>query len=590
MAAANTYLQVSELDFAEIRGNLQTYLTSQTQFKDYDFEGSAMSVLLDVLAYNTHYNAYYLNMLGNEMFLDTAQQRDSVVSRAKELGYVPTSAVGATADVTLTFTGVSTTIPQFTVPKNSKFTTSIDDVTYTFVAPQAEKIDQDANGNFSKTITIKEGEPLTHSWTASSSNPVRYIIPNSGVDTSSIVVNVQESSSDNTTVEFTRATNIEQVFETSPVFFLEEASDSKYELVFGKGGLGKAIKSGNIISAEYLVCSGDATNGANTFSVESISTGLTPAPTASITAVTKKASGGRGQEDVESIKFNAPRNFQTQNRAVVANDYERILLNENADLQSVISFGGEEATPPAFGKVYIAVKPFNEQFVTATRKQAIRESIKSRTSLAIDPVIIDAKYVYLIPTISTYYDVTRTTASVSSVEESIRQAIQTFSTDNLERFGNKLRYSRFVRTLDNTSTTILNNDASIKVQKRFVPNVNVAENVVLDFQNELRPSTVESTEFTYNGFSAYLGDDGNGNVTIFRYSDTKTKITIVDAAGTINYTTGEIVITNFSPTAYSDIQIKVTVKPENFDIAAVREQILIMDSADAKINVYGEQG
>ena len=161
--AANTYLQVTELDFADIRTNLQTYLSTQSQFKDYDFEGSAMSVLLDVLAYNTHYNAYYLNMIGNEMFLDTAQQRDSVVSRAKELGYVPISAIGATADVTLNFTGVAASVPQFTVPKNSKFTTSIDDVTYTYVTPQVEKIDQSAAGTFSKTITIKEGEPLTHS-------------------------------------------------------------------------------------------------------------------------------------------------------------------------------------------------------------------------------------------------------------------------------------------------------------------------------------------------------------------------------------------------------------------------------------------
>ena len=261
--AANTYLQVTELDFADIRTNLQTYLSTQSQFKDYDFEGSAMSVLLDVLAYNTHYNAYYLNMIGNEMFLDTAQQRDSVVSRAKELGYVPISAIGATADVTLNFTGVAASVPQFTVPKNSKFTTSIDDVTYTYVTPQVEKIDQSAAGTFSKTITIKEGEPLTRiAWTASASNPVRYVIPNNGVDTTSITVSVQESAADSTVTEFTRATNINQVFETSPVFFLEEASDKKYELVFGQGGLGKSIKSGNIIKASYLVCSGAATNGA----------------------------------------------------------------------------------------------------------------------------------------------------------------------------------------------------------------------------------------------------------------------------------------------------------------------------------------
>lgn len=588
--SANTYLQVTELDFEEIRGNLQTYLSTQTQFKDYDFEGSAMSVLLDVLAYNTHYNAYYLNMIGNEMFLDTAQQRDSVVSRAKELGYAPISSIGAQADVTLSFSGVSTSVPQFTIPKNSKFTTSIDDVTYTYVTPQAEKIDQDSNNNFIKTITIKEGEPLTHSWTASSSNPVRYIIPNTGVDTTSISVSVQESADDDTIVEFTRATNVNQVFTTSPVYFLEEASDEKYELIFGTGGLGKAIKAGNIIRASYLVCSGAATNGANTFSVESISTGLTPAPTATVTAVVKKAAGGRAQESVESIKFNAPRNYQTQNRAVVANDYQRILLAENPDLQSVISFGGEEASPPAFGKVYIAVKPFDEQFATSTRKHALRDSIKTRTPLAVDPVIVDADYTHVIPTINTYYDVTRSTLSISGIAEKIRESIDSFASTNLERFGNKLRYSRFVRELDNTSGGfILNNDASIKIQKRFVPDINTAKNVVLAYNNVIRPSSLESTEFTYKGFSSYLGDDGLGNVDVFRYSDARTKVIVVSSIGSINYDTGLVSISGFEPTAYSDIEIKVTVKPENFDITPVREQILLMSSADAVINVFGEQ-
>ena len=589
--AANTYLQVTELDFADIRTNLQTYLSTQSQFKDYDFEGSAMSVLLDVLAYNTHYNAYYLNMIGNEMFLDTAQQRDSVVSRAKELGYAPISSIGAQAEVTLSFSGVSASIPQFTVPKNSKFTTTIDDVTYTYVTPQAESITQDSNNLFTKTVTIKEGEPLTHAWTASASNPVRYVIPNTGVDTTSITVSVQESAADDTITEFTKATNVNQVFSTSPVYFIEEASDEKYEIVFGSGGLGKTIKTGNIIRASYLVCSGAATNGANTFSVESVSTGLTPAPTATITAVAKKAAGGRGHESIESIKFNAPRNYQTQNRAVVANDYQRILLTENPDLQSVISYGGEDATPPAFGKVYIAVKPFDEQFATATRKQALRDSISTRTPLAVDPVIIDADYTHIIPTISTYYDTTRSTLSINGIAEEIRNSIDSFATSNLERFGNKLRYSRFVRALDNTAGGyILNNDAAIKIQKRFVPDTNVAKNVILAFNNEIRPSTIESTEFTYNGFSAYIGDDGVGNIDIFRYSDTKTKVTILSAIGTVDYATGEINISGFAPTAYSDIQIKVNAKPENFDIAPVREQILLMSSADATVNVYGEQG
>lgn len=587
--SANTYLQVSELDFEEIRSNLKTYLSSQDQFKDYGFEGSAMAVLLDVLAYNTHYNAYYLNMVGNEMFLDTAQQRDSVVSRAKELGYVPVSSVGAQAEVNLNITGVDSTIAQITIPKNSKFTTTVDDVTYTYVNPAAKKIAATTAGVFNGVVTIKEGEPLSHSWTVSASNPVRYILPNAGVDTTSITVSVQESSSDETLVEFYRASNITQVYSTSPIYFIEEASDEKYEIVFGSGSLGKSLKAGNIVKVDYLVNNGEATNGADTFSVDSLNIG-TPYTSATISSVASNSLGGRPQETVESIKFQAPRNYQTQNRAVIASDYERILLAENPDLQSVIAFGGEQADPAVFGKVYVAVKPFGEKFSTQSRKQTIKTSISDRTPLAVDPVIIDADYTFIIPTITTYYDVTKSSLNDSAVESNVREAIAAFATDNLGRFGNKLRFSRFVRKLDDTSDGyVLNNDASLKMQKRITPNTNTAELVSLKFNNPIRVGTLESSEFTYSGFSAFLGDDSLGNVSIFRYSDNKERVDVVPRAGTIDYSAGTVTVENFLPSAFSDIELQISCAPQNLDLTPVREQILLLESGDAVINVVGEQ-
>jgi hypothetical protein len=584
--SANSYLQVSELDFEDIRTNLKSYLSTQTQFRDYDFEGSGMSVLLDVLAYNTHYNAYYLNMIGNEMFLDTAQQRDSVVSFAKELGYTPVSAIGAQAEVTLTFNGVSSTVAQFTLPKNSKFSTTIDDVQYTYVTPQATTIINNS-GVFSKTVTIKEGIPLTHRFVVNTANPVRYVLPNANVDTTSISVKVQESASDTTTTEFTRATNVKQVYSTSPIFFLEEAYDGKYEIIFGTGSLGKKVVNGNIIIVEYLVCSGDATNGASAFAVDTIS--IVPSYTSVSLTVSTNARGGRPQETIDSIKFNAPRNYQTQNRAVINNDYQRILLAENPDLQSVIAFGGEQAVPAVYGKVYIATKPFNEQFTTETRKQQLKESIADRTPLAVDPVIIDADYTYLIPTIQTNYDTTRTTDTTSAIENAVRTAVANFSTKNLERFGNRLRYSRFVRALDNiTSGSILNNDASITLQKRFVPNINAAELVNLKFNNAVRTLSVTSTQFTFNTFASFIDDDGKGNIRIYRFDSNNNKVVINATAGTIDYNTGEIKINQFKPTAYAGIEMKVSVAPVNFDVVPVREQILIMNSGDAVITVVGE--
>ena len=586
MAVANSYLQVTELDFNEIRNNLKTYLSSQTQFQDYDFEGSAMSVLLDLLSYNTHYNSYYVNMLANEMFLDTAQQRDSVVSNAKLVGYTPISAVGASANVTLTFGGVSGSVSQFTIPKNSKFSTTVDDIQYTYVTPSAFTV-QNVSNTFSKAVTIKEGQPLTHRFVVNANNPQRYVLPNENVDTTSITVRVQNSVSDTETIEFTRATNINQVFSTSPVYFLEEAYDGKYEIVFGSGSLGKALINGNIVIVDYLVCNGDATNGANTFSVDTLNVG--ESYSSATISLNSRAVGGRPQETVESIKFNAPRFYQTQNRCVIDNDYQRILLTENPDLQSVIAFGGEKADPPVYGKVFVAVKPFAEQFATATRKQQLRESILNRVPLAVDPVFIDADYTYVIPTITTYYNRTRTTVTTSSIEQAIRNSIATFSSTNLERFGNRLRYSRFVRNLDNINVgEILNNDASLKLEKRFVPNVNVAERVLLQYNNPIRPSTVTSTQFIFNGFTSFLDDDGFGNIRIYRFNENRQKTFINTDAGTVDYSTGTINIENFAPSAYSGIEMKVSITPDRLDIIPVRQQILIMNSSDAVITLVAE--
>ena len=586
MATANTYLQVTELDFDDIRTNLKSYLSTQSQFSDYNFEGSAMAVLLDVLAYNTHYNSYYLNMVANEMFLDTAQQRDSVVSRSKELGYTPVSSVGGTAAINLVFNGVANTVSQFTIPAASKFSTTIDDITYTYVTTAATKVINNAN-TYSTNVTIREGNLLTHLFAVDSSNPVRYILPNKGIDSSSITVNVQESVSDSTTTEFTRLSNIRQIYSTSEIYTIEEAADEKYEIIFGDGTLGKPVKNGNIVIVSYLVNNGEATNGADTFSIDTMNIGVSYT-SASVSTVTK-ASGGRPAESIESIKFNAPRNYQTQNRAVIDNDYQRIILAENSDLQSVIAFGGEQASPPVYGKVYIAVKPFAERFATNTRKIQIKEGIADRVPLAIDPVIIDADYTYVVPTITTYYDLTSTTTTSSAIEQSIRDAVNTFSTNNLERFGNRLRFSRFVRALDNTSNGyILNNDVSLKLEKRFVPDFGKLQTISLNYNNAIRKGTLDSTQFTYKGFSAYLDDDGLGNISVYRFNDAKAKVNITNNVGTINYETGAVLITGIAPTAVADLELKVSVIPERLDVIPVREQILLMESGDAVISVVGE--
>jgi len=583
--SANTYLRVTEVDFADIKTNLKAYLRSQTQFNDYDFDGSNMSTLLDVLAYNTHYNAFYTNMLANEMFLDTAQQRDSVVSRAKELGYLTRSARGASANVSITFAGVASNVSEFELPKNTSFTTSINNRTFTFVTPESNII-RNVGGAFTKAITITEGSPVTHEFTVDSSSPVKYIIPNENIDTRSIKVTVKESSSSSVTTTYTRATNIREVNNQSTVYYLQETHDKQYEVLFGTGSLGKPVEDGNIVQVEYRVCHGTQTNGANTFSIDSIS--ITPSYSGATLVVNSVARGGVEIESVDSIKFNAPRNFKIQNRAVVAKDFERIILNENTNLSSVVAFGGEEAVPAVHGKVYIAIKPQGELIPTTTLKDEIKNSIKSRTMLGIDPLIIDPTYLYVIPTITTYYDTLKSNIATSAIQALIRSSIVKYSTNNLEQFGQKLRYSRFVRELDNTDEAVLNNEAEFKMQKRFVPSTTSATLIELEFHNPIKTSSISSTPFTFNNFIAQLDDDGLGNVRIFRFNTDKEKVFINATAGTIDYTTGKLSMSSFVVSAFDGIEIEVNADPVNKDIVPVREQIIIISSEDAVIKTEAE--
>lgn len=583
--SANTYLNITEVDFADIKSNLKTYLQSQTQFNDYDFEGSNMSTLLDVLAYNTHYNAFYTNMLANEMFLDTAQQRDSVVSRAKELGYITRSARGSSANVTITFTGVSNAVSEFELPKNSTFTTTVNNRTFTFVTPESNIIKNISN-TFSKAITITEGTPITQEFTVNDASPVKYVIPNENVDTRSIRVTVKESSSSSANTIYTQATNIREVNNQSAVYYLQETHDKQYEVLFGTGSLGKPVVNGNVIQIEYRVCHGTQTNGANTFSIDSIS--ITPSHSSTSLSVNSVARGGVEIESIDSIKFNAPRNYKIQNRAVVAKDFERIILNENTNLSSVTAFGGEEAVPAVHGKVYIAIKPQGELVPTTTLKDEIKNSVKSRTMLGIDPVIIDPTYLYVVPTITTYYDTLKANIGTSAIQSLIRSSITSYSSNSLEQFGKKLRYSRFVRDLDNTDDAVLNNEASFKMQKRFVPSTTNATLVELEFHNPIATGSISSTSFTFNTFVSQLDDDGLGNIRIFRFNTDKEKVFVDSTAGTIDYTTGKLSMSSFFVSAYDGIEIKVSADPVNKDIVPVREQIIIISSADAVINTQAE--
>ena len=368
--AANNAIRVSDINFDQIKSNLKAFLSDQNEFSDYDFESSTLSVLLDLLAYNTYHNAFYLNMVGNEMFLDSALLRNSVVSRAKQLNYVPRSARGATATVSVSLDPPGSPT-FFTVAANTKFSTSIDGESYTFVTSDATALSPSSNGTFSGSLNLVEGEPLQQRFTVKSSNPVRYILPNENVDTTSFTVRIQESSSNTSISTYNLNTDISAANSISQIYFVQENEDNKYEVYFGDSIFGKKPRDGNIIIIDYRVVNGSTVNGANNFTGDFTVT------------TTAAAQGGAFQESIESIKYNAPFKFQAQDRLVTSTDFKNIILAENGDIQAISVWGGEENSPPVYGKVFISVKPRSGSVISATRKSTLQTTLDDRSIVSV---------------------------------------------------------------------------------------------------------------------------------------------------------------------------------------------------------------
>ena len=592
-------IDITELDFDEIKANLKTFLSKQNEFTDYDFEGSGMAVLLDLLAYNTHYQAVYANMLANEMFLDSADLRNSVVSHAKHIGYTARSARSPFA--TLTVTVNDATGSTLTMPKGTAFTTTIDGVSYNYVTNTARSITP-ANGVFTfSNVKVYEGTLVTNKYTVDTSNAnQRFLIKNTNADTSTLKVTVQNSSSDSTTNAFTLTEDITSVDSTSKVYFLEAVEDQQYEVKFGDGILGQALSNGNIVTLEYVVTNGADSNGATTFTNASSIAGFT-----NITVVTASASGGGDvAESVDSIKFNAPKKYSSQNRAVTANDYKALVRSLYANVQSIQVWGGEDNNPPTYGRVFIAIKPTSGVTLTNSVKDSITTSLNDFNVGSVIPVIVDPVITYLVPQVYIKYDSKITTKTDTDIETLVTTTIANFSTNNLEQFGNMFRYSKFIRAIDDTDSSILSNITRIKMYQYFKPNTSGTNTYTINFENSLyhphmgHTSILETTGFNTNdgsGREYFLDDDGSGNVRLIYYVG-GTKTVQNSAQGTINYTTGTITINNLYVTAVSNVdgatstQIRVTTQPASNDIVPVRQQLIQIDTAnmtvDADLDTY----
>ena len=579
--AANTTINVTELDFDKIKAGIKEFISAKNEFTDYDFEGSTISHLIDTLAYNTYQNAFYSSMVGNEMFLDSAVLRDSVVSRAKMLNYVPTSATGSftTANVTITPTGSPDSV---TIDKNTQWSSTIDGVQYLWVTPEAYTFSSTAG--YAGQITIREGRPVTHKFTVSTTNPVKYILPNKNIEKASISVDVQASSTDTSVTTYTLADDILAVTANSNVFFVQETCSLETEVYFGDGVVGNAPDNGNIITVGYRIVNGTKTNGVGTFTKPS-SLGGSTNYTITYNANT---SGGQELETIESIKFNAPKNFEVQNRAVLAEDYRRIILKLNTDIQTIRVWGGQDNVPPVYGKIYISAKPKTGTLLTTTQKNAIVNQLKDYNVLAVEPEFIDAKYLYVSPAITVNWDSRLTTLSASEVRSKVITAINNFETTNMGTFENeRFRYSRFIDVIDECDTSIKSNLTTIAIKKIFAPNFTTSTKYTIDFDSAVTASTLKSTWFTFSGKSAKMNDDGAGNVRIY-YLGSDDSINYLDSsAGTIDYGTGVITLTSFSPTAATNNEITITVTPTKRDVTVEKYQLMLLK--DTSIEMFDEK-
>ena len=604
---ASNKLTITDLEFDDIKSNLKSYLSAQSQFADYDFAGSGMDVLLDVLAYNTHYMGYYANMAVNEMFIDSASLRESVVSHAKHLNVIPASVTASTAYLDMTFTPSGSPL-SLSIAKNTKFTTSISGRSYTFTTT-ANKTIYPIAGTYSVTnLPIREGTIVNKKYTVNLADTTqRFVVPNRNVDISTITVQVQNSSSDTAVTTWTNANalDVTTIASTQKVFWIQEVEEQKYEILFGDGAVGAQLADANIIFIEYLVTSGLASNKANSFTAVGTVAGLSSANYT--LTVASAASGGAEIESVASLKTNAPKLYQAQKRATTKEDYKAILLGERSDIESITVYGGEDASPAVYGKVYIAVKPNGNTAFSAATKDAIKNSILKKTNVVtVTPEIVDPIFYYLLIDTTINYDPVTLLTNEDTLKSLISSTITNYFSTSLQKFDNKFRYSKLAGVIDNTNSSIRNSKTSIRYQMQIAPTtLAVAATYTMEFNTTLAEGTLTSTAFTASdGYTYTLFDDSLGVVKLIRSTYTSATdsiavdspvayMTLADGSqnlGTIDYTTGKVVLNNFTPYTISDgktyIKMIVTPGTNNQDITPLREQIITTDSTDtAAINI-----
>jgi hypothetical protein len=604
MAVNNKRLRVTELDFDNIKTNLKTFLKGQNQFKDYDFEGSGMSILLDTLAYNTHYMAFNANMVANEMFLDSSSLRSSAVSHAKALGYEVTSSRAPTATLNI---NLSTTTESATMPAGTAFSTTVNGTSYQFVTVSDITSTNTGNNIPFDSVTVYEGTYVITKYLVDSSDvDQRFILTDPRSDTTTLTVKVQNSTTDTTTTTYTKATDITQLSETSTVYFLQEVETGRYEVYFGDGIVSQAVSDGNIVQLQYVVTNKTESNGASSFSSPTVIDGVT-----NITVTTvASASGGAEPESIQSIKLNAPLDYAAQGRAVTTKDYEVFVKRLFPTTQAVSVWGGEDgsydsstgvSSTPEYGKVFISIKSTTGVDLTSAQKTNLVTALAPYKVASITPVVVDAETTSLILGITIMYDSSSTTYTAPQIASLVSTTVSNYSDTSLETFNTPFRHSRLLGLIDNTDTSILNSVATVTLAKLFTPTLSTATDYRINFNNKFyNPVSgynlsgggiIASTGFYLNSVTTttyFFDDDGSGNLRIY-YIISGTKTYTDNTAGTVDYVNGLITINQITMTGVAEVdgigstQIRITAIPNSFDVTPVRNQILEIDSVNTTV-------
>ena len=602
---ANTEFMVANLEFDTIKSNIQTFLEGQAVFADYNFTGSNLNVLLDVLAYNTYYNGVYLNHVATEMFLDSAQLRDSVYSISKALNYLPRSYRSSVAYINVDVNPTSNP-HDITIPRLTTFTSTVGDNTYTFSTNSS--ITVLANNNYeAANVAIYEGEIVTEAYLVSNTSPntQQFYINNFDVDVTSLEVKVRTSNTDSTNAVYTRANTLFGLSGSSNVYFVEPSTNGSYKVVFGNGTFGRNLANNNLVELTYRISSGEDPNGANSFSADSVA-----GHPAAISLVSR-AAGGSIFQNLEDVKFAAPRALSVQERAVTKEDYKTLVTNEFGDIASVHVYGGEEENPPKFGTVRVALRSDNFDVVPTGQKEQVKNFLKPKMPIGMRSEIVDADFINVKVTSTVKVDMNSTVKTKGDINDLVSNTVVTFNTDNLDKFDSVFRKSKLIEKINETDDAIVSNEVEIHMVKGISPVGNQKFSKVITFNNALKidnpideaiqdqfvpfsTPAITSETFTFDGVTgASIRDDGAGTLHVTSYNKNSEGAfdykVLNNNIGSVNYETGELNISNLTINAYSSGTLAgtllITANPRDDDVAGAKNDVVRIRPSDTFVTV-----